>query len=153
MKNIKFGVVAIFTILIVASCKKNENKPKTEQKVTQDTIVQKTEIPIGDNSQVSVDWVGTYEGILPCADCPGLKTTLELKKDNTYEIEEGYLERKTETEEKGKFEWDKTGGTISLHRKNTTTKYRVGENKLIGLDTEGKPIDGPLKDSFILKKK
>ena len=48
----------------------------------------------GHNAQNSLDWAGTYEGTLPCADCPGIKTTITLKDDNTYTISEEYLERK-----------------------------------------------------------
>ncbi|MDD5382405.1 MAG: copper resistance protein NlpE, partial [Candidatus Margulisbacteria bacterium] len=33
----------------------------------------------------------TYEGILPGADCAGLKTELTLYKDNTYFLKETYL--------------------------------------------------------------
>ena len=156
MKKLKFVLASAIIIFTFSSCKKNGNRPKnqsTTTTVTTDSVAQSTNLPVGDNSQVSVDWVGEYEGILPCADCPGLKTSLELNKNNTYEIEEEYLERKTENKEKGTFEWDASGGIITLHRKDGNTKYRVGENQLIGLDTEGKPIDGPLKDSFVLKKK
>jgi len=32
-----------------------------------------------------------YEGILPCADCAGLKTELALNRDNTYSLKETYL--------------------------------------------------------------
>ncbi len=32
----------------------------------------------------SVDWPGTYQGILPCADCEGIKTQLLINKDLNY---------------------------------------------------------------------
>ncbi|HSH50375.1 MAG TPA: copper resistance protein NlpE N-terminal domain-containing protein, partial [Bacteroidales bacterium] len=25
-------------------------------------------------SEISLDWQGTYKGVLPCADCPGIET-------------------------------------------------------------------------------
>jgi len=33
----------------------------------------------------SLDWAGVYRGVLPCADCPGIETTLRLATDSTYE--------------------------------------------------------------------
>ncbi len=36
---------------------------------------------------------GTFEGKLPCADCPGLQTLINLKTDGTFHMEETYLER------------------------------------------------------------
>ncbi|WP_423148616.1 copper resistance protein NlpE N-terminal domain-containing protein [Rubrolithibacter danxiaensis] len=37
----------------------------------------------------------SYQGIIPCADCPGIKTTLKLVfgRDSTYTLSETYLER------------------------------------------------------------
>jgi uncharacterized lipoprotein NlpE involved in copper resistance len=107
----------------------------------------------GHNSQNSLDWAGTYEGTLPCADCPGIKTTITLKDDNTYTMTEEYVDKKTKAEDKGKFEWDKSGGKISLVSKDGKRQYIVGENQLIHLDMDGKEITGPNKDLYILKKK
>lgn len=36
---------------------------------------------------------GTFEGVLPCADCPGLQTSITIKADGTFRMEEIYLER------------------------------------------------------------
>lgn len=36
------------------------------------------------NSKDSLEWVGTYEGTLPCADCRGMETKLILNQDKTY---------------------------------------------------------------------
>jgi hypothetical protein len=40
---------------------------------------------------------GTYEGILPCADCPGLQTLITFNSDGTFYMEETYLESDVET--------------------------------------------------------
>ena len=37
---------------------------------------------------------GTYEGTLPCADCSGIRTTLKINSDTTYELRSEYLGRK-----------------------------------------------------------
>ncbi|MGQ4659113.1 copper resistance protein NlpE N-terminal domain-containing protein [Lysobacter sp. F6437] len=35
-------------------------------------------------------FAGTFSGTLPCADCPGIDTTLVLNPDGTYDIDEAY---------------------------------------------------------------
>ena len=45
------------------------------------------------NAETSLDYRGTYRGVLPAADCPGIETTLTLKPDGTYSLHEEYLER------------------------------------------------------------
>ncbi len=37
---------------------------------------------------------GTYEGTLPAADCPSIKTVLTIKADSTYQIEQDYIDQK-----------------------------------------------------------
>ncbi|MEO8732987.1 MAG: copper resistance protein NlpE N-terminal domain-containing protein [Flavobacteriales bacterium] len=39
------------------------------------------------------DWVGLYSNTLPCADCPGILTELELRADSIFILRERYLER------------------------------------------------------------
>ena len=33
----------------------------------------------------SLDWAGSYEGVLPCADCPGIRTRVTLSDNGRYE--------------------------------------------------------------------
>ena len=40
------------------------------------------------------NFYGTYEGTLPCADCSGIRTTLKINSDTTYELRSEYLGRK-----------------------------------------------------------
>ncbi|MBW7839523.1 MAG: copper resistance protein NlpE N-terminal domain-containing protein [Chitinophagaceae bacterium] len=101
------------------------------------------------NSQNSLDWQGTYEGTLPCADCEGIKTTLQLNEDNTYALTQEYLGRNT-FNETGTFNWDSSGSMITLSSNNM--KFKVGENILFALDLEGKVITGELADHYKLKK-
>ncbi|MFU8831928.1 MAG: copper resistance protein NlpE N-terminal domain-containing protein, partial [Wenzhouxiangella sp.] len=34
-----------------------------------------------DSSRLSLDWVGTYSGVVPCASCPGIETSITLNDD------------------------------------------------------------------------
>ncbi|MDH0674765.1 copper resistance protein NlpE N-terminal domain-containing protein [Empedobacter sp. GD03861] len=119
----KLFVLCAFTSILFTACeKKTESTPTTENKSSQ---------KIDDStSQSALDWDGTYEGVIPCADCEGIKTELTLNQDNTY------------------------GNSISLKTKDDEYKrYKVGENILFQLDLEGNEITGALAQNYQLKKK
>ncbi len=111
-------------------------------------------IDIEHSAKNALDWTGTYAGVLPCADCGGIKTEITINEDGTFEKSEEYLEKGTETiESKGTFTWDKTGGIINLKDEEGTTElYRVGEGRLIMLRADGKEVTGELANNYILPK-
>jgi len=142
----------LFTIALVAIMATACSDPQhaTDQNSTANTETQKT-IPLGDTSQNALDWPGMYEGVLPCASCEGIQTTLTLLADNSFELKSIYL-GKDESIFKvaGKFDWDGKGSKITL---SDGSKYLVGENQLFMLDNEGNRISGELAEHYILKKK
>ena len=79
-KMSKFGILIAVLALALVSCTNNKKQAVTQDEVNQ---VNKTVID-SHTSDMSLDWAGVYEGVLPCADCDGIETTLELKKDHTY---------------------------------------------------------------------
>ncbi|MHB1281783.1 MAG: copper resistance protein NlpE [Acidithiobacillus sp.] len=101
----------------------------------------------------TLDWVGTYAGVLPCADCPGVREVITLSKDHAYEITTQYVGRGDQLFRRGNmFSWV-DGNTIRLEGvRGGPTLYRVGANRLTQLGRDGKPITGPLAARFILKK-
>lgn len=115
---------------------------------------QPQKIVIGDNSATSLDWTGVYHGVLPCADCDGLLTTLTLNKDKTFKRVMVYKGKSDQAfEESGKFSWDNTGSVVMLQGiTNSSAYYKVGENQVTQLDMQGKAVEGELADMYILKK-
>jgi len=108
-----------------------------------------------DNSMISVDWAGTYQGTLPCADCDGIKTTIILNEDLTYKQFTSYFGKSGETfQDSGTFVWNDKGNIITLINENSELnwKYMVGENKLFHLDQYGNKIGGNFADMYILPK-
>ncbi|WP_228458616.1 copper resistance protein NlpE [Chryseobacterium aureum] len=160
MKN-KVLMLGIISVLFLASCSKKETTETTGttdsatavQPAAVDSITKATPTAAGDTSENSLDWPGTYEATVPCADCPGIKTSLTLNEDRTFSITEEYLDRNSKNQDKGSFTWDTTGSMITLKGKTAHYKYKVGENKLIQLDMEGKEIDGQKTDVYVFKKK
>ncbi|MDM1072665.1 copper resistance protein NlpE N-terminal domain-containing protein [Empedobacter brevis] len=157
MKHLILSLAVVSFVLTSCETKKEEVISKTE--TASDTITKQDSADvnmnlIGDTSRTSLDWDGTYEGVLPCADCEGIKTILVLGEDGTYNLTQEYLNKNLKLEDKGKFEWAADGGSISIKTKdNGNFTYKVGENRLFFLDQEGKEITGSLAEHYILNKK
>ncbi|WP_206106091.1 copper resistance protein NlpE [Olivibacter sp. XZL3] len=106
------------------------------------------------NAQNSLDIAGIYTGVLPCADCEGIRTEITLKDDSTYVRKSTYLGKGdgTPQEEEGKYSW-LDGSTIELRGiKDGPRNYFVGENTLTQLDMSGNKITGELAEKYMLQK-
>jgi len=108
----------------------------------------------GHNARNALDYAGLYTGILPCADCEGIETWIELTYDSTFVKRTRYLGKGESTvfQSEGSFTWDDAGNTITLNGLEEANKYFVSENYMIHLDQEGKRITGDLAEMYILRK-
>jgi uncharacterized lipoprotein NlpE involved in copper resistance len=146
MKTVFFSIaiVAVFSAAVFMSCSGKQNKQVEEVVVTE----------MADNSRNSLDWQGTYTGVIPCADCSGINVTITLNP-STYELSYLYLGKNDNVpfQVVGSFSWDETGSIINLENDaSIPSYYQVGENKLIQLDMEGNLITGNLADKYVLTK-
>ena len=90
------------------------------------------------NSRNSLDWAGAYEGVLPCADCPGMQTRLLLRMDGSFEIRTQYLERQVAPQTaSGRFNWNDAGSRITLDAAGWGQQFQVGEGRLLQLNRDG----------------
>lgn len=107
-----------------------------------------------DNSRNALDWAGTYQGILPCANCEGIETAIILNQDLTYSIQTKYLGKSDKaTQRKGTFTWNDAGSAITLNGiKDMSNRYLVGEERLFQLDQAGQRVTGEQAGRFILQK-
>ncbi len=154
MRKFKFLVLASLTFM-ASSCNNASSKKATSEEQQASAITVQVNPDPAHNSKISLDWAGTYEGVLPCADCEGIKTSITLNSDHTFSKSEIYLkgEKESKFETKGQFEWDESGGIVILENEDEKHSYRVGENILIHLDINGNAITGSLAEHYILKKK
>lgn len=141
----KIFVVTILGLFLTISC---------ESKKEEAAIHQTEKIADEHNAKNSLDYLGIYKGILPCADCEGIETEIILSKDETYIKKTKYLGKDEKVfEELGDFTWQEDGNTMSLEGIDTEpTLYFVSENKLIQLDQEGNKIEGNLAKNYELLK-
>lgn len=128
----------------------------TEKKLEQSESleVSASSVAVGDNSQNSLDWKGLYKGILPCADCEGIETSINLKSDGTFRRTLKYLGKEDGFfSDEGTFQWNESGSKITLQdEKEEGQIYLVGENALFHLDKDGNRITGKLEDNYRLPK-
>lgn len=104
-------------------------------------------------TQNSVDWNGIYTGVLPCADCPGIRTRITLNTDNTYMRQQEYIDRPERFTDRGIIFWDQSGQVITLDSDSgSDARYWVTENRIVKLDRQGNRIEGGLADHYILHK-
>lgn len=110
---------------------------------------------VGDNSRNALDWAGVYTGTVPCADCAGIRTRIELRDDGSFSRSLVYLgEDEQPFTDTGRFEWDDTGSRITLPAGGRDTQqYLVGENALFHLDSDGQRITGDLAAAYRLEKR
>lgn len=110
--------------------------------------------PDGHNAQNALDYTGTYKGIVPCADCEGIITQISIGADSSFELTLQYKGKGDgrPVVSKGTYNW-KDGNTISLAGvTGGAFLYKVEENRLRQLDTEGRKIEGALAENYVLTK-
>ena len=94
---------------------------------------------------------GTYEGVLPAADCPGLDTSITFNSDGTFYMEETFIERdESPTITEG--EWSLEGDIITLSFDDTNYQYKLVSNKEIKWVVDGKEIEGTDLNWSLMKK-
>lgn len=149
-------MLAIAATLSITAC----NDPGKQEPNTTDNAADTSAVsqPVDmHNAANSLDLAGEYEGTLPCADCEGIKTTLNLNKDSLFTLKEEYLGKKSPAAFNSKGKWVVHENTITLQfdkeLQDRRVQYKTGENKLWLLDQEGKEISGTLADKYIMKKK
>lgn len=90
-------------------------------------------------------FAGTFAGTLPCADCPGIDTRLDIAADGTFTLSETYQDRDTTSEARGTWTIDAAGKQLLLdpETKDGTDRHfeLVSKDELRALDTAGEPID------------
>lgn len=155
MKKILKLIFTISYISLVISCQ----KPIPVYEIIIDDADFETDILTDDftneyNSLNSLDYMGMYSGVMPCVDCEGIETMLELSSGNSYVKKIIYLGKSDQQAVKtsGTFTWNEEGNTISLDGEPAPNQYFVSENVLLYLDIDGNIISGEQAENYELRK-
>ena len=90
--------ILVCSCALLAAC---NNSAKTNKSAGADsTSIEVTDIH---NAENSLDYEGTYKGVFPAADCPGIETTLTLNPDKTFSLHSVYIDRDSSFDEKGTY--------------------------------------------------
>jgi len=133
-------LLSLSMILILAGCKTNV---EDSDHVSADEIIPFNASQIdAHNSRNSLDWEGSYSGVLPCEDCVGIETFLKINRDHTYTATQRLVDSGDVVSEEivfeGNFFWNEEGSSISFEdMKGEIIICRVNELFLTPLDKNG----------------
>lgn len=147
MKTNRLAIIAVAATAVVVSC---TSAPTSQN----DEAAKKDSIEVVENI-AKADFLGTYEGTLPAADCEGIKTTLTLSEDSTYCLVREFLGTQEPTAE--------TNGVYHLIGQDLVelvtpssgvkTYYKVIESGVALSDSLGTLNEGELAEYYKLKRK
>lgn len=90
----------------------------------------------------------TFRGTLPCADCPGIRTTLELRADGAASLSRMYIEGEPDRDpvfvEKGRWTLDDQGHLVLTPTDGAPTLFAFAQDDLTALDGSGQPLPSSL---------
>lgn len=143
-------LVSLTIGLFLISCG-NSNKPSNPE--SEASAGTQEIIDTVHTARNSLDYYGEYEGMLPCADCQGIKVKLTLAKDDTYILDTQYQKEGAPKVEPltGKFSWNDKGDIIILNDvKDNYRQFSVAEGQVYVLDIDGNYIEGDLAEHYVL---
>lgn len=145
------GLYLLAAIVAVTVLGCNEYKKKTDIE-KRDSIAVVTEAK--KDKAVTADFYGTYQGTLPCADCSGIKTTLKINGDTTYELRSEYLDKDDAVFEESGVYRVVGEDVIELVTPSSgdRTYYKIIDGAVVMSDSTGMIDRGELADYYVLKR-
>jgi len=136
MKIIQLLIVIL--IVLFVSCNDSGSSEDTAQQI--DTVT------------TSQHFGGTFSGITPCADCPGINTVMNFFPDSNFIEHLKYLERPATFSDTGR--WQVIDSMIvTTNNSGNKRYYRIISDSVIKiLDGNGREIEGALNEKFLLKR-
>ncbi|WDF70433.1 copper resistance protein NlpE [Sphingobacterium oryzagri] len=136
----------------------NTGAAETGQATTAQQTGQATTEAAGDRKSTTdesvnlTDFYGTYEGTIPCNDCDGIKTTLVINNNETFNMRTERLGSQQSASDNGRYQLEENGGILHLRAKDTDLKLQIAKDKLLHLDKDGQIIEGALADRYLYRK-
>lgn len=154
IKNLSIYGVSLLCSLSLLGCNSKPNHSDQHTSPQTNIVTTTNNVDREHTAENSLDWNGTYQGTLPCADCPGIKTVLNLNTDKTYRLEESYLERNVKPLiAQGTFKFDTHNPSIIvLDQASQNRKFFIGEGFAEARALDGTEINGVLKAHYKLTK-
>ena len=135
---------------LMSSCTDQKTAPTADNDTT--SVAQDT-ASIDSMDLTSI--AGTYEGTLPAADCPGIKTVLTIHADSTYQLTQDYLERKDGHDEASGIFKVLANNVVEIVRPSSgeATYYKVKDDQhVVMTDSLGNEPEGETAKLYVLTK-
>ncbi|WP_167014508.1 copper resistance protein NlpE N-terminal domain-containing protein [Chitinophaga sp. Cy-1792] len=134
--------ILLFSVLLATMAGCNNNNTQEKQ----------TEIRDNAGKSAQTHLTGTYQGTLPCADCPGMDYQISLYDDHTYSELKSYQGRGLNVAYVETGTWKAVNDSVAmLEQKMDSTSFLASEGKLVLLDKAGKRVEGVLASNYELK--
>ena len=104
-----------------------------------------------------MNWEGRYSGVLPCADCRGVETTVEIRRDSSFHLKQVELSHDNKIkgevyETTGNFRWEQGATVVSFKGRDSVMNFKVGHLFLMPLDRQGNELEEVRGNNFRLLK-
>ncbi|MBX2924227.1 MAG: META domain-containing protein [Chitinophagaceae bacterium] len=119
-------VVTISFIVFIASCSNTKTNRQEQQSE-----------PVADNAHTAknaLDWNGIYTGVVPSGP-DSTQVVVQLHSNNMYVAEISIKDKGRPEQDSGTIVWNPAGSAVTVG----SATYKVVENALVALDTNGNP--------------
>lgn len=141
-------VLAAALAAALSSCTGSQKADATK---TDDKKQETAQVTDTHNAENSLDYWGVYEGTLPAASSPGIKTVLTLNKDHTFALRSEYIDEKDGIfNDKGTYTL-KGNILTATQEDGDVVHYKLEEGQLRMLNQEKQSITGDMAKYYVLK--
>lgn len=156
MKSIYSYLVALVCLAACSDVQTGEQKVSESgvATYTYSTAPKEDTVKVASIDTLKID--GTYTGLLPCASCAGIETSITLYPDQSFLMKEIYKgEQPDSFINKGKYEVKDSKLYIKMEGAGVERPviYSMSPNSLTQLDMQGNAIKGTMADHYRLIKK
>lgn len=150
LKTIALMTASLAFSLILAGCESTHNH--TDRNAVQAT---QTALTTVDNHVAALKEVpGNYSGVLPCADCSGIRTTFYLTPKGEYTRWDIYETNKADNKhfkETGRWSY-KDGVVVVTPDNGIPYLLRAEKDSIRMLDGDGNAVEGEMAEFYVLKR-
>ena len=132
--------VLLLILFLVLSCQTDQKQTRVKEKSVEKEAIDKV-------------FLGAYQGIIPCADCDGIKTRIHLYEENQFELKMKYIGKSDSIYQySGSYYFEEDTNKLSIENKALAFQFKLNREYLQVLSRDGHEIKADLSHRYVLKK-